>query len=67
MPYLLEWWQQHVARVGDALVARNMPIWDQDGWCVRVLTSAGWKDAGLGVFPCRESAERAALRHIASN
>jgi hypothetical protein len=67
MPYLLEPWQQHAARVGDALVVRNTPIWEQDGWRVRVLTRAGWEDAGLGVFCTLESAERAALHYVASN
>jgi hypothetical protein len=60
MSYIIEPWQQHAAKHGDAMIVRHLPVWEQDGWTVRVLTPAGWSDADLGAFPTIHDAEQAA-------
>ncbi len=64
MSYLLEPWQMHAARPGDCVIVRHMPVWDHEGWTVLRFAGGAWHNAGLGVFPWHESAERAALAHL---
>ena len=60
MRYILEPWQQHVARDGDVIILRVMRPWDQVGWTVATFTNGQPRDAGLGDFPTLETAEQAA-------
>jgi hypothetical protein len=60
MAYLIEPWQQHAARPGDAMIVRNMPVWNQDGWRIHVLTHGGWCDTGLPPSATLADAEHAA-------
>ena len=61
MSYLLEPWQQHAARNGDAIILRAFPNgWDSDGWIVATFRNCQPIDAGLGTFRTHDAARRAA-------